>query len=183
MTPQTRNRVMLVALFVLFFGGAFVAGTLRFIGWQPDGHKNHGEMLQPAVDLRALTLQRVDGGAYAWEPMQRRWRIMLLAPAACDVDCAGLIADLDKVWRLLGRHADSVDVLWLGVAPATPALPAEFVPVQVDPAVLAALPHARDAVGVPVYVVDPNGFVVLRYAPGFDIAGLRADLAQLLKLK
>ncbi|MCW0465993.1 hypothetical protein NB705_003066 [Xanthomonas sacchari] len=40
----------------------------------------------------------------------------------------------------------------------------------------------RDAAGVPIYVIDPNGFVVLRYAPGFDPAGLRADLAKLLKL-
>jgi hypothetical protein len=36
--------------------------------------------------------------------------------------------------------------------------------------------------GLPVYVIDPNGFVILRYAPGFDPAGLRADLAKLLKL-
>jgi hypothetical protein len=36
--------------------------------------------------------------------------------------------------------------------------------------------------GLPVYVVDPNGFVILRYAPGFDPAGLRADLAKLTKL-
>jgi hypothetical protein len=36
--------------------------------------------------------------------------------------------------------------------------------------------------GVPVYVIDPNGFVILRYPPGFDPAGLRADLARLLKL-
>jgi hypothetical protein len=31
-------------------------------------------------------------------------------------------------------------------------------------------------------VIDPNGFVVLRYAPGFDPVGLRADVAKLLKL-
>jgi hypothetical protein len=36
--------------------------------------------------------------------------------------------------------------------------------------------------GVPVYVIDPNGFVILRYPPGFDPSGLRADLAKLLKL-
>ena len=33
-----------------------------------------------------------------------------------------------------------------------------------------------------MYVIDPNGFVILRYPPGFDPAGLRADLARLLKL-
>lgn len=43
-------------------------------------------------------------------------------------------------------------------------------------------PRANDAAGVPVYVIDPNGFVILRYAPGFDPAGLRADLVKLLKL-
>mgnify|MGYP000885191727 CR=1 FL=1 len=30
-----------------------------------------------------------------------------------------------------------------------------------------------DPAGVPVYVVDPNGFVILRYAPGFDPGGWR----------
>ena len=41
----------------------------------------------------------------------------------------------------------------------------------------------RTTGGVPVYVIDPNGFVILRYAPGFDPAGLRTDVAKLLKLK
>jgi glutathione peroxidase-family protein len=39
-----------------------------------------------------------------------------------------------------------------------------------------------DPAGVPVYVIDPNGFVVMRFAPGFDPADLRADVAKLLKL-
>jgi cytochrome oxidase Cu insertion factor (SCO1/SenC/PrrC family) len=34
-----------------------------------------------------------------------------------------------------------------------------------------------------VYVVDPNGFVILRYAAGSDPGDLRSDLAKLLKLK
>ena len=37
--------------------------------------------------------------------------------------------------------------------------------------------------GVPAYVVDPYGFVILRYPPGFDPSGLRADVARLVKLK
>lgn len=35
---------------------------------------------------------------------------------------------------------------------------------------------------VPVYVIDPNGFLILRYPPGSDPGGLRSDLAKLLKL-
>ncbi len=54
-------------------------------------------------------------------------------------------------------------------------------------ALRAALPRVDGApgerVGVPVYVVDPNGFVILRYAPGFDPGHLRQDMARLLKLR
>ena len=40
-----------------------------------------------------------------------------------------------------------------------------------------------DPAGIPVYVIDPNGFVILRYAPGFDPVDLRTDVARLLKLR
>ena len=35
---------------------------------------------------------------------------------------------------------------------------------------------------MPVYVLDPNGFVVLRYAPGSDPGDVRTDLSRLLKV-
>jgi hypothetical protein len=34
---------------------------------------------------------------------------------------------------------------------------------------------------LPVYLADPNGWLVLRYAPGFEPSGLRKDLGRLLK--
>ena len=70
--------------------------------------------------------------------------------------------------------------LWLQVQqPQQPALDYLLV-LQDEQGVLRA--SLFDPAGIPVYVIDPNGFVVLRYAPGFDTAGLRADLAKLLKL-
>jgi len=52
-----------------------------------------------------------------------------------------------------------------------------------SPAWRATLPGVDDPAGTPVYVVDPNGFVIMRHAPGSDLGGLRKDLATLLKLK
>lgn len=75
-----------------------------------------------------------------------------------------------------------MEVLWIGTPPVgLPAMPALRV-LRDDARLRQALPRANDAAGVPVYVIDPNGFVILRYAPGFDPAGLRADLVKLLKL-
>ncbi|XQA62435.1 hypothetical protein ACM9XD_03470 [Xanthomonas sacchari] len=172
----------LIVLFVLFFGSMLVAGALRFSGWQPAASRNHGELLQPPADLRALQPRLADGRVYAWEPQRRLWRIALAPPADCGSACEALARDLDKVWQLFGHDADHVQILWIGTPPAAAQALPQVQALRADPTLLAALPRVRDAAGVPVYVIDPNGFVVLRYAPGFDPAGLRADLAKLLKL-
>lgn len=187
---RNRNRVMLIAIFAMFFGSMLVAGALRFSGWRPIGTKNHGEMLDPPGDLRGVVPRRVDGSAYAWNPAERHWRIALAPPASCTTQCETLARDLHTVWQLTGREADRVELLWICPATQTTCAPppgaerpATLQLLQGDARLRAALPRVDDPRGVPVYLIDPNGFVVLRYPPGFDPAGLRTDLARLLKLK
>jgi len=190
---RNRNRLVLVAIFTIFFGSMLVAGALRFSGWRPAGTRNFGEMLAPPGDLRMVVPRGVDGRPYAWNPAARTWRIALAPPADCGRECLDLMRSLDTVWKLMGREAERVDVLW--ICAATPCAPPAGAP---RPATLrllhgtaplrAGLPRVDELTynggrGVPVYVIDPNGFVVLRYPPGFDAGGLRADLAKLLKLK
>ena len=184
---QRRNRMMLLAIFAIFFGSLLLAGVLRFSGWRPAGTKAHGEMLQPPGDLRAVVPKLADGSDYTWNPRARLWRIALAPPADCIEACIKLAHDLDTVWQLTGKDADHVHVLWIGTPP--PAMPrdAALRVLQPSRALRAGLPRVDEISsngrrGVPVYVIDPNGFVILRYAPGFDPAGLRADLSRLLKL-
>ncbi|UNK58535.1 hypothetical protein MNQ95_05450 [Pseudoxanthomonas daejeonensis] len=178
-----RGRLMLIALFLLFFGTAFGAMLLRLSGWMPAGLKNHGELLQPPADLRKAAPLLADGSRYDWNPEARTWRIVVAPPPACTVECERLLAELDKVWQLFGHNADKVEILWLGSLPeGAPALP-ELRPLRDDAALRAALPQLDDPAGIPLYVVDPNGFVILRYPPHADPVGMRADIAKLLKLK
>jgi hypothetical protein len=185
---RNRNRVLLLVIAALFFGSLIVAGALRFSGWRPSGMKNHGELLDPPGDLRELSPQLVDGGAYAWNPIERTWRIAIAPPADCGEECVQLARQVDTVWQLFGKDADRVHVLWLCTStpcayPADAPQPATLRLVAPDADVRANLPRADVTGGAPVYVIDPNGFAILRYAPGFDPAGLRADVAKLLKLK
>lgn len=178
-----RGRLVLVLLALLFLGSAAIAVALRLGGWQPAGQRNHGQLLDPVVDARALAPQRADGGRFDWQPARRMWRIVVAAEPGCGTECVDLSHNLHKVWQLLGHTADNVEILWLGPLPAGAATAAPLMAMSPSPELRAALPGAADTTGSSVYVVDPNGFVVLRYAPGFDPAGLRADLAKLLKLK
>lgn len=182
---RRRNRGMLVALFVLFFGGMLVAGLLRFSGWRPQGSKNKGELLQPYGDLREYAPTLAGGGSYRWKEEPRIWRIVAI-PRDCDsaraAECARLLADLDKVWRLMNKDADRVHVLWAGAVPTGLVLPGEVRVLRADDGLRAGLVRWDQAGGDAAWLVDPNGFVVLRYAPGFDPGDLRTDLARLLKI-
>ncbi|MBO9716220.1 MAG: hypothetical protein J7507_05285 [Pseudoxanthomonas sp.] len=178
-----RGRLVLIALFLLFFGTAFGAAMLRLSGWMPAGLRNHGELLQPPADLRHARPLLADGTPYDWDPAARTWRILAAPARDCTTECGQLLAELDKVWQLFGHNADQVQVLWLGPLPAgAPALP-ELRALRDDPALRAALPRVEDPAGTPLYVIDPNGFVILRYPPHADPSGVRADVARLLKLK
>lgn len=179
-----RGRLVLIGLFVLFFGSALGAGMLRFSGWMPAGLKNHGELLQPPLDLRQRAPGLAGGGRYDWNPEARTWRILAVAPAStCGDGCAQTLEQLDKVWRLFGHKADHVEVLWLGAPPPGAERLRVLRLLQEDALLRASLPGADDPAGIPLYVIDPNGFVVLRYRPGADPGGLRTDVARLLRLR
>ncbi len=179
---RNRNALLLIALMI--FGSFIVAGTLRFSGWRPAVTRNKGELLQPPGDLRRLHPQRGEGGEYAWNPIERHWRILVAPPSGCGTRCEQLASDLDKVRQLTGREADRVEVLWLGGLPAGVASDGHQRALQDSAALRAALPRAEDPAGGPVtYIVDPNGFAILRYPPGHDPADLRSDLSRLLKLR
>lgn len=185
---RRRNRLLLLGLAALFFGTLIVAGALRFAGWRPAQLKVNGELLAEPGDLRRVQPQLVEGGTYDWNPVARTWRVALAPPAGCTDDCARLLRDIDKVWQLMGKDADRVDVLWVCpdaacTLPAGVPRPASLRRVSTNAALRAGLPRNDVASGVPLYVIDPNGFVILHYAPGSDPGGLRTDLAKLLKLK
>jgi hypothetical protein len=177
-----RGRWILVLIFLLFFGTIFGAGVLRFSGWQPQGTKAHGEMLNPAADARAVVPKLADGSDYAWRPAERTWRIAVAPPADCASECLKLARDLDVVWQLFGNKADHVEILWIGPRPAGAPNTASLRQLQATPELLAVLPRVNDGAGVPVYVIDPNGFVILRYKPGTDPGFIRTDVSKLLKL-
>jgi hypothetical protein len=178
-----RNRMLLLVLVVLFVLPIAAAWLINRGGLVPAPTRQHGELLQPPLDLREVVPLRADGSAYEWNPEARLWRIVATPPAQCDAACETLAADLDKVWRLFGRNADRVEILWAGEWPAGVRAPDTLVPMQANTALRARLPGNDALAGTPVYVIDPNGFLVLRYPPGFDPAGLRSDVARLVKLK
>jgi hypothetical protein len=165
----------------MFLSSFGIAAFLRFTGWQPAHSKNFGELLQPPRDLTAQHLLRADGQPYPWHPETNTWRIVVVPNADCTQDCAKVLDTLHRVWESEGRQAERIDVLWFGALPTGTPTFRKLVQMQPNAAVTAALPELASRDAVPVYLIDPSGFLVMHYRPGVEPADLRKDLTKLIK--
>lgn len=178
---QLRSRLTLLLIAVMFFSSFGIAAVLFFSGWTGGKGRNHGELLAPPRDVSGLALRTAQGQPYPWAPEKNVWRMVVLPPAGCAAECTRLLDALHRVWFSQGRKADRIDVLWFGPLPPGAQPFRRLHAMQPDPRLTAALPVAASAGRVPVYLVDPGGFVAVLYHPGFDPNGLRKDLGKLIK--
>lgn len=182
MTPETRSRLALIGIVALFLAPFLVAVWLRFSGWQPQHTRNFGTLIQPPLELQSIALTRADGSAYAYEPLERIWQVVVLPPPDCGKPCLRLADALYRVWMGEGRKADKVRILWFGPLPAEVAAFPALIAMQESPALRAALPGMQPTPeGLPVFLIDPKGFGVMHYPPGFEPRGLLKDLGRLIK--
>jgi len=181
--PNTRFRSRLILLLIaaMFLSSFGIAAFLRFTGWTPGHSKNFGELLRPPTDLSGLRLIRADGQPYPWAAEKDIWRIVVVPAQNCQSACAAVLDALHRTWLSQGRKADRIDVLWFGELPANAPRFRRLVPMQRDARLSAALPELARPDALPVYLVDPSGFLALHYHAGFEPTGLRKDLGKLLK--
>jgi hypothetical protein len=178
---QFRSRLTLLLIAAMFFGSFGIAAFLRFTGWTPVHGRNLGELLQPPRDFSAAQLRRADGTIYDWAPDKTIWRIVVVPTDDCGGACAKTLDALHRIWLIQGRKADHVDVLWFGSLPTDGPRFRRLVAMQPDAALSAALPEKAGSESVPVYLIDPSGFLVMHYRAGFDPTDLKKDLGKLLK--
>jgi hypothetical protein len=178
LSQRTRSRVLLLLIAAIFLAPFATALYLFYAGWQPQRTKNHGELLAPARDLREVRFTRADGSRFEWHHEDHVWRVLAVMPPQCAVSCERLADTLQRVWVGMGHDADSIQVLWVG--PPPPHGFRGLIPVSADASLLSRLPDKATPDAIPVYVVDPSGYLFMRYKPGFDPTGLRKDLKQLL---
>ena len=191
LSPKLRQRLTLIGVFSIFMVPILLALALNLPGvtWRPFGVRNHGELLRPAVLLADFAPQAVDGSGLAENPLVGGWTVLLSAMAPCDSDCEAVIESLQRVRLSLGEHGGRVQMLWLATGdaeldPADVALmrarhPALRVVRAVNTPLPSTLPTSGD--GPTAHVIDPRGYLILRYAPGFEARDLLKDLERLLR--
>jgi len=170
-------------LIVAGFALPIAASLFAYFFLHPQPTANYGELLIPP---RALPLQvfEQDGGAWKFGSLRGRWALMASDSGACPASCEEKLTLMRQVRLALGRNAERVQRVYvvddLQRPDAQRLVPYEGTVVVLTPAGLQVPPGAAND-RAHIYLVDPNGNVMLRWPARADAKRMLRDLDRLLK--
>ena len=185
----THQRIALLGIFALFIGPVILVILMRSSWWQyqPAPLKNHGQLIQPPVQL---SLDGTPG-------IEDKWLVLYPLDQPCEQDCIEHVTALRQIHRAAGRHNEHLAIVLLGNAEAEPGLQAKLETIYpkfellADPAATAAKTLAsidtglaknnQDSNPARTYVLDPMLNVILAYGATADPSDIHKDLRRLLK--
>jgi cytochrome oxidase Cu insertion factor (SCO1/SenC/PrrC family) len=189
-----RRTLLLLALVALL--PVLVAGYLLLTDWRPGGKSvQYGELLNPPRSLPDVQLKDADGQTVQLATLRNHWLLLARAQGSCTQACRKNLWTMQQVRLAQGKDMRRVQrVLILDNPrainprqlardyPGTHVLVGNAAGLRSLRAVLDEPGEASDAGRDRIYLIDPLGNLVLRYAPGADPGGIRRDLARLLRL-
>lgn len=169
----------LIGLFML----PIVASVLayNFLDLKPTA--NYGELITPPAAAPTQRLARPDGTPFTFGDLAGKWILVATDSADCAAACREKLVTMRQVRQALGRNAERVQRVLLADGSRAPP------PGALDPfpGMLVALsgertvppPFGGDAGHI--YLVDPNGNVMMRWPAAPDARRMLKDLERLLK--
>lgn len=196
-TPaQPRKRgITPLLIMVGIFAAPIIAAWFFFLNPQylPTGRTNLGELISPVVTLPAeIGLTTTAGDNFDRSLLEGKWTLTFLAGSDCGDDCMKHLIDIRQIRLALGEGSLSVGRLMLVTDPGAVVgmaadLEQKFEGMQVALADAAGGVRLLDLLGEGtaglgrIYILDPMGNLMMRYAPDAPAKDTLKDMERLLK--
>lgn len=183
--PQPRRSRLILWLLIVLCAAPIVASYLAYYVWQPSGHVNYGELLEPRL-MPDTELQSIDGKPFRFSELRGVWVLLVADRAECGEPCRTKLTYVRQVRLAQGRETERIERVWLVTdsgAPS-PALLAEHPGLRVVRARGSEVAQALPATTTPadhIYVVDPLGHVMMRFPDDPDPRRILKDVSRLLR--
>jgi cytochrome oxidase Cu insertion factor (SCO1/SenC/PrrC family) len=179
---RRRNRFTIATIF-LVSSAPIVAALVAYFLLPPTGRTNYGELIEPQR-LPLATMQRLDGSPFTLEQLRGKWVMVHADSGACEAACQAKLFNMRQVRLAQGQNMERIERVWLLVDDRAPtSVPAALydgvIIARGGAALIAAMPAAQ--VGDHIFLVDPRGFVMLRFPKDADPKRMIKDLERLLK--
>lgn len=179
------GRVQLFLLALVFFGPLILATWMYLSGkgFQPEGRTNHGELLEPLVNVG----ERLPG-AEIHEHNEGHWLLVYSNTALCDEGCKYSLVTLRQSRLMLGREMDRLRRVFLhgDTPPDTVFLENEhsgLITLQDND--LSSLLNSQkppELAAGGYFLIDPLGNLVMYFRPDIDPSDMVEDIDHLLEL-
>ncbi|MBM3346075.1 MAG: cytochrome C oxidase subunit I [Betaproteobacteria bacterium] len=172
---------MIAVLFML----PLIASYLAFFVWRPQARISYGDLLE-VRPLAASTLPTIDGGAFQLTDLRGKWVMVSIDSGACATPCAAKLSMMQQQSLMQGRGMDRLERVFLveDDAPVSSELLRQFRGTKVLRAggsrLLSAFP-AKKSRRDHIYLVDPQGNLMMRFPRAPDANRMNSDLSRLFK--
>jgi len=187
-----RGRRILVLIFAAAAVPLIAAILLIQAGWRPEtSNANNGELLQPARPISRITLSDPANRSVPIETLYGQWLTVTVTDGSCTVACRNSLWKMQQVRLAQGQHMRRVErILIMSHVARTPPrmIEQDFPGTRVLTANAAEMGRLKKLLADEkpaanrIYLIDPNGNLVLRYTENQDATGIRKDLSRLLRL-
>ena len=179
MTPRAKL-LAIAAIFALPIVASFA--TYHFL--RPEGGRSYGELLLPPATVTSQPFEDPAGGRFAFERLRGKWILVASDSGSCAEACTAKLSTLRQVRLALGRDASRVARVFVVDDTARPD--SRAMDAFEGQQVVLTPPGARVPAGAAndranIYLVDPNGNVMMRWPAGADPKRMLGDLKRLLK--
>lgn len=191
--PKSYQRLTLIGLFAIFFVPILVAWWMNTHPdyWRPSATINEGTLVVPTRPVFSAGLNHVDGSAYATEFFGNGWTLVLVDFSACGDACESQLIKMRQARLALGKEMGRVQRLYAAVNMPGAARVAELRRAHpgleiaqasqrwLNPFELATT-ESGEVSGM--YLVDPEGRLMMRYGENTSAEEILKDLERLLKV-
>lgn len=185
-----RRARWVVLLVLLICAAPVIASYLTYYVFKPaGGSTNYGALITPQRPEPDGFMVRDDSGAViAPAAFKGKWLLVSVAPGACDTACVTHLYFARQVRATQGAERDRIETVWLRTdgAPIAANLRTAYPDTHawvVDPVALAKwFPvDAGTQISDHIYVIDPNGNLMMRFPKDADPSKIKNDIAKLLR--
>lgn len=184
---QKKGSPLTLIMMIVVFAAPVVGAWFLYLNPQflPSSQSNRGELIQPMVPVNAeLGLLDEQGKPLDLKVFDGMWTLVVLTAGDCSQECRDQLISVRQIRLALGETSKHVERLWVQVDRSTASsVDKEFdgmYSALADQRLLKALGEGEQALNR-IYILDPMGNLMMRYAPDASPKDPLKDMERLLK--
>ncbi len=189
MNQLTKSRMTLVGLILIFFLPIFASWYLVFFS----DYKNeinsieNGDLIEPVISIGAIEARPLENN----QPfiVAERWTLVFFVNDECDTVCQKKLYQVRQIRLALGKNVDKIDRLLIAKNPIDWGEFAErYSGQKVLDSTMNDFTRIYDSFSSiqgfnenSFYLIDPYGFIMMRYSDSVEPKGVIKDIERLIK--